>query len=339
MKCSKCESEWISKTSVIKNCPFCGANLYYETTEDGSKVFDNTAEALAYIYKKHGTEILLSEKLSSYLTDYVPDMSASVKRLMKYFYDVGAAELIKKSINGSEEDKLEAVKKSISRLTENFIAPQMAESITYEFSDALGWKINRFFETSLPTGIANHDPKIQILPKNDAEVQYRAAFNNKMTYYRSLNISNTFKFGRFNGKEIEWKVLSKTDNSMYVISTEILCKRMFRSDWLWLAKDANIWEKSDIRRWLNGEFYSNAFTDYEKEKIGTVGSDKVTLLSEEAAGSLMTKQERASGSWWWLRSAYPNFSGTVWYVNSYGTLDYFSVFNEGGVRPALNVKF
>ena len=159
MKCLKCESEWISKTSVVKNCPFCGADLYYETAEDGNKVFDNTAEALAYIYKKHGTEILLSEKLSSYLTDYVPDMSVSVKRLMKYFYDVGAAELIKNSINGSEEDKLEAVKKTISRLTENFIDLQMAESITYEFSDALGWKINRFFETSLPTGIANHESK------------------------------------------------------------------------------------------------------------------------------------------------------------------------------------
>ena len=337
MKCSKCESEWISKTSVIKNCPFCGANLYYETTEDGSKVFDNTAEALAYIYKKHGTEILLSEKLSSYLTDYVPDMSASVKRLMKYFYDVGAAELIKKSINGSEEDKLEAVKKSISRLTENFIAPQMAESITYEFSDALGWKINRFFETSLPTGIANHDPKIQILPKNDAEVQYRAAFNNKMTYYRFLNISNTFKFGRFNGKEIEWKVLSKTDSSMYVISTEILCERMFRADWK--AIDANVWEKSDIRRWLNEDFYSVAFTENEKEKIGTVESDRVTLLSKEEAESLMTEQERASGSCWWLRSAYPYRSHNVWYVRSVGTLHYNSVSSEGGVRPALNVKF
>ena len=337
MKCLKCESEWISKTSVVKNCPFCGADLYYETAEDGNKVFDNTAEALAYIYKKHGTEILLSEKLSSYLTDYVPDMSVSVKRLMKYFYDVGAAELIKNSINGSEEDKLEAVKKTISRLTENFIDLQMAESITYEFSDALGWKINRFFETSLPTGIANHDSKIQILPKNDAEVQYHAAFNNKMTYYRSLNISNTFKFGRFNGKEIEWKVLSKTDNSMYVISTEILCKRMIRADCR--AEDANIWEKSDIRRWLNGEFYSNAFTDYEKEKIGTVGSDKVTLLSEEEVESLMTEQERASGSWWWLRSAYPYYGTDVWNVYSDGTLLYNYVPSEGGVRPALNLKF
>ena len=347
MKCSKCESEWISKTSVVKNCPFCGADLYYETTEDGNKVFDNTAEALAYIYKKHGTEILLSEKLSSYLTDYVPDMSASVKRLMKYFYDVGAAELIKKSINGSEEDKLEAVKKSISRLIENFIDSQMAESITYEFSDALGWKINSSSEISVPVGFANHDPKIQPLPQNEAEVQYHSAFNNKMTYYGSLNVGDTFKFGRFNGKEIEWKVLSKTDSSMYVISTEILCERAARPDLRMISyedfsrligsKDLNVWEKSDIRRWLNGEFYSNAFTENEKEKIGTVESDRVTLLSKEEAKSLMTEQERAVGSEWCLRS--PCFGNCVWNVSSDGTLDYITVHDEGGVRPALNLKF
>ena len=234
-------------------------------------------------------------------------------------------------------NKLEAVKKSISRLTENFIAPQMAESITYEFSGALGWKIHRSFETSLPTGIANHEPKIQPLPKNDAKEQYRAAFNNKMTYYRSLNISDTFKFGRFNGKEIEWKVLSKTDSNMYVISTEILCERAFRVDWE--AENANVWEKSDIKRWLNKEFYNIAFTENEKEKIGTVESDKVTLLSKEEAESLMTEKERASDSWWWLRSAYSNLNYCVWLVTSDG-MPYYDFVDIGfGVRPALKLKF
>ena len=74
-------------------------------------------------------------------------------------------------------------------------------------------------------------------------------------------------------------------------------------------------------------------------KIGTVESDKVTLLSKEEAESLMTEQERAIGSWWWLRSAYPTLSSYVWCVTSDGTLNDGFVSYGGGVRPALNLKF
>ena len=105
------------------------------------------------------------------------------------------------------------------------------------------------------------------------------------------------------------------------------------------SDDIDNWIDSDIRKWLNGELYSNAFTENEKEKIGTVESDRVTLLSKEEAESLMTEQERAIGSWWWLRSAYPSLSYSVWYVLSDGRLNNFTVINEGGVRPALNLKF
>ena len=190
--------------------------------------------------------------------------------------------------------------------------------------DSASTYIKERFEADLYRRIAK---SVTFLKENDD-------YNKK---YVLLNVGDTFKFGRFNGKEIEWKVLSKTDNSMYVISTEILCKRMFRADWR--AEDANIWEKSNIRRWLNEDFYSVAFTENEKEKIGTVESDRVTLLSKKEAESLMTEQERASGSWWWLRSAYPHVSTRVWRVYSDGTLRSYYVSLEGGVRPALNLKF
>lgn len=144
MKCKKCESEWVSKNSVVKKCPFCGADLFEEADDENEfKVFDTSAEALIFINKKFGTDLLLSSKLNAYLSDYAPDLPDSDKRLIKMFYELGASDILRKSINGSEDDKLEAIKRSISKLTENYIAPQMAENVVYEFSAALGWSMKK----------------------------------------------------------------------------------------------------------------------------------------------------------------------------------------------------
>ena len=154
--------------------------------------------------------------------------------------------------------------------------------------------------------------------------------------YSSMNVDDTFDFGSYNGKPIKWKVLRKNNDSIYIISAGELCRIQFHNN---RDSGSNNWTNSDIRKWLNGEFYSNAFTENEKEKIGTVGSDKVTLLSKEEAESLMTEQERASNSLWWLRSAYPTYSYDVWSVCCDGTLDGFFADHEFGVRPTLNLKF
>lgn len=161
-------------------------------------------------------------------------------------------------------------------------------------------------------------------------------FNKKTGSYESLNVGDTFDFGSYNGKPIKWKILRKNNDSIYVISTEELCRKQFHNN---SNSESNNWKNSDIRRWLNGEFYSNAFTENEKDEIGTVESDKVTLLSKEEAESLMTERERASVSWWWLRSSYPRGSDYVWFVTLDGTLTTTYVSSEGGVRPALNIKF
>ncbi|MDO5147777.1 MAG: DUF6273 domain-containing protein [Oscillospiraceae bacterium] len=160
-------------------------------------------------------------------------------------------------------------------------------------------------------------------------------FNKQTGSYESLNVGDTFDFGNYNGKPIKWKILRKNNDSIYVISTEKLCRTQFHNN----RNGSNNWTNSDIRRWLNGEFYSNAFTENEKDKIGTVESDKVTLLSKEEAESLMTEQERAIGSDWWLRSAHPSASVFAWYVRDDGMLRGNYVYYEVGVRPALILKF
>ncbi|MBE5767897.1 MAG: tetratricopeptide repeat protein [Clostridiales bacterium] len=66
-----------------------------------------------------------------------------------------------------------------------------------------------------------------------------------------------------NGKEdIEWLILDIRDEKMLLISKYALdCKPYHEND-----TDIT-WENSDLRKWLNGEFVDNAFTDVERAWI------------------------------------------------------------------------
>ena len=118
--------------------------MQYDKTDqmnfsDEFKTFDTFSEALGFIYRKYGAEILLGKKLSAYLADYAPDISVNERQLIKSFYERGISDLLRKALNGSEDDKLEAVKKSVSILTDSFIDKKIAERTVYEFVSVLGW--------------------------------------------------------------------------------------------------------------------------------------------------------------------------------------------------------
>ena len=64
-----------------------------------------------------------------------------------------------------------------------------------------------------------------------------------------------------NGAEdIEWIVLDNTDGKLLVISKDIL-------NYMRYSETTTVWEYSDLRTWLNGEFYDLAFSDAEKDSI------------------------------------------------------------------------
>lgn len=91
--------------------------------------------------------------------------------------------------------------------------------------------------------------------------------------YHNLKVGATFDYGSFNGKKIKWMVLSRDNVALYVITTENLCVRNFDSR-------SNEWSNSEIRKWLNDDFYNSAFSTDEKVNILSVNSDKITLLSK-----------------------------------------------------------
>ena len=174
-------------------------------------------------------------------------------------------------------------------------------------------------------------------------------------------------------EEIEWKVLDKdTDGNLFVISVNALDCRDYHSS---VAKVT--WETSDIRQWLNNDFYNSAFDESQRSKIKTTTlenkdnndydtdggnntEDKIFLLSIDEAKTYMpktidricnaTKYAESQGSQlesltrscrWWLRSP-----GSTQFNASFVKVDGL-IFQMGvpvsiekrSVRPAMWLEF
>ena len=175
--------------------------------------------------------------------------------------------------------------------------------------------------------------------------------------FKGANIGDMVKFGRYpqtaaddEVQDIEWRVLAVEDGRVLAISRYGLDAKRFDDD-------SNDWENSEIRGWLNGEFYEGSFNDDEKGIISSSDPGKVFLLSKKEAEEYFDSNEdrkcmptgyaKANGALveygccrWWLRSPHPNpdSSSSVCCVKYDGDADgkYRSVdSDDGSVRPAL----
>ena len=179
-----------------------------------------------------------------------------------------------------------------------------------------------------------------------------------------LRIGQTIQFGHYeqdgdteNGEEaIEWQVLDIRNGNALIISRNALESRKFSPK----NKDDNnkniIWESSQIREWLNGEFIETVFTEDERNAIQNTLNDNylnddIFLLSAEEAETYFADnsariasptaaivrnvniQNGACG--WWLRSMNSN---SVMYVDYKGAINTKgkAVYSIGiGARPAM----
>ena len=181
-------------------------------------------------------------------------------------------------------------------------------------------------------------------------------------------IGETIEFGNYPQEEdgtekpIEWIVMKKEGNQVLLLSKYVLDAKPYNEE-----VEEVTWETSDIRKWLNNEFYTTAFNKAEKAKIqtsliknednseyGTSGGndteDKVFLLSEKEAETLFSNDKKRiakateyaeesgvygneeKAAWWWLRS--PGHWSDGWV---YRDGDYVSS-SVDGVRPALHLN-
>jgi len=190
---------------------------------------------------------------------------------------------------------------------------------------------------------------------------------------KGYTVGNTVKMGKYetNNKigsleQIEWTVLAVESNRVLLISKYVLDAKSFSN----IDGDI-VWEQSSIREWLNGDFYSDAFSAEEKGKIlsteikdglapHTISiKDKVFLLSVEEAqkyfsgnavrGTTPTKYAAARGAEvatgrtnveWWLRTNGKELSSAAT-VKDTGSINESGRDNEVtwcGVRPAMWIK-
>ena len=148
-------------------------------------------------------------------------------------------------------------------------------------------------------------------------------------------------------RPVEWRVLARKNNKALVISRYGLDAMRFDSE-------SNDWSESEIRKWLNGEFYNSTFSGEEKARIKSFNQDYVFLLSRKEAEKYFadddarrckpTAYAKAKGAdvyegccYWWLRSPLPMLSSDVCFVDIDGFVhNYSSVHNDNGfMRPAL----
>lgn len=114
---------------------------------------------------------------------------------------------------------------------------------------------------------------------------------------RTYKAGDTVTLGKWGGEAIEWQILEKKSDGTYVLmSVKGLDTVPYHTE----LTDVT-WADCSLRAWLNGEFYENAFSASEKERIrlssvenpgnrsyGTAGGpateDRVYILSLEEVG-------------------------------------------------------
>ncbi len=114
-----------------------------------------------------------------------------------------------------------------------------------------------------------------------------------------------------------WRILDvdRKEGTALLIADRPVCDREYHKKY----KDVT-WKTCDLRKWLNGEYYENTFSEEEKDAIveselenpdnpqykihgGNNTKDRIFLLSiEEAKKYFKGNEDRNIGRWWWLRS-------------------------------------
>ena len=179
------------------------------------------------------------------------------------------------------------------------------------------------------------------------EVVKQQKISEKTEILKSVEVGDTVTFGTYeqddnisNGKEdIEWLVLAKEENKIFVISDKALDCKLYDTSYTSVT-----WETCSLRAWLNNDFFNTAFDAAEKKMImnikvsadknpeydtdpGNETTDKLFLLSisevteyfddDESRKCVPTAYAKARGAytsnrnktvsgeetcWWWLRS-------------------------------------
>ncbi|MBR5969334.1 MAG: hypothetical protein IK016_03190 [Lachnospiraceae bacterium] len=163
-------------------------------------------------------------------------------------------------------------------------------------------------------------------------------------------VGSTVSFGTYLGTSLNWRVLHRDGGQILILCEQLVETKPFTETHIGVA-----WEYCTLRKWLATEFYTNAFSIQEQNRIAAVMAEnpanptdphtvtrrpteeKVFVLSmQEVERYFPSEAERAStGNYWTRTSANRSESGAV-IVSAEGafqTVDARDV--AAGVRPCL----
>lgn len=103
--------------------------------------------------------------------------------------------------------------------------------------------------------------------------EFMASWADNDSDMSKAKVGDVVSFGRYeqDGNDynylevIDWDVLAVSDNSVLLISHNILAQKAFHSD-----MEIITWAASPLRSWLNSQFIDEAFNDAEKARIKSV---------------------------------------------------------------------
>lgn len=139
---------------------------------------------------------------------------------------------------------------------------------------------------------------------------------------KAAKVGDIITFGSYEDEKINWYVLEKEENRVFVISQYFVDVMSYDDN----GKD-NYWMNCSLRTWLNDTFLNDAFTETEKSRIptvkvstpeGYVGFDRVAFVSEDRVYLLSSGEAKeypyeiiadsnpSNHHWsrsWWLRGS------------------------------------
>lgn len=142
------------------------------------------------------------------------------------------------------------------------------------FCTNCGTKINDGDSFCTNCGAKVQDKIVEILKKESAVLIKNARVISDYPENTSIDNIDTVVFGAYpqsdkSGKEnepLEWIVLDRNNQKALLLSKYVIdCKKMFPK--YEKGSDQNFWSESDLRKWLNNDFYELAFSDEERKKI------------------------------------------------------------------------
>jgi hypothetical protein len=173
----------------------------------------------------------------------------------------------------------------------------------------------------------------------------------------NLEVGDPFSYGAYEGKPLKWEVLEVNDENVLLLTKDCIAKRAYHSERLDIT-----WEYCALRQWLNDDFYNDAFTNEQKERIlktaiknpdnakfgvsgGNDTEDRIFLLGLDEAEQYFSNDNECVATYqgnptmWWLRSpGWRSYDASVVYergqiINQGNYVNYGDV----GVRPALRL--